>query len=111
MTTTATKTKPPHQSPVKEEIDFSNIPNSMSELLRTIACHDDALSKSVEQNRPNLFANQLLNLANSYNAFYRDCKVIQNGIVNQSYFAVSEVTSKLLESGMIGLGISPLEQM
>lgn len=99
------------QSPVKEELDFSNIPNSMSELLRTIACHDDALSKSVEQNRPNLFANQLLNLANSYNAFYRDCKVIQNGIVNQSYFAVSEVTSKLLESGMIGLGISPLEQM
>ena len=32
------------QSPVKEELDFSNIPNSMSELLRTIACHDDALS-------------------------------------------------------------------
>lgn len=99
------------QSLENEELDFSNIPNSMYELLRTIACHDDALSRAVEQNRPNLFANQLLNLANSYNGFYRDCKVIQNGIVNQSYFAVSEVTSKLLESGMIGLGISPLEQM
>lgn len=99
------------QSLENEELDFSNIPNSMYELLRTIACHDDALSRAVEQARPNLFANQLLNLANSYNGFYRDCKVIQNGIVNQSYFAVSEVTSKLLESGMIGLGISPLEQM
>ena len=40
----------------------SNIPDSMFELLRAMATHNDALMKSVEQNRPNLFANQLLNL-------------------------------------------------
>ena len=89
----------------------SNIPDSMFELLRAMATHNDALMKSVEQNRPNLFANQLLNLANHYNGFYRDCKVISNGEVNQTYLAVSEIASKLLRSGMIGLGIEPLERM
>ena len=89
----------------------SNIPDSMFELLRAMATHNDALMKSVEQNRPNLFANQLLNLANHYNGFYRDCKVISNDEVNQTYLAVSEIASKLLRSGMIGLGIEPLERM
>ena len=89
----------------------TNIPDSMFELLRAMATHNDALMRSVEQNRPNLFANQLLNLANHYNGFYRDCKVISNGEVNQIYLAVSEIASKLLRSGMIGLGIEPLERM
>lgn len=89
----------------------TNIPDSMFELLRAMATHNDALMKSVEQNRPNLFANQLLNLANHYNGFYRDCKVISNGEVNQTYLAVSEIASRLLRTGMIGLGIEPLERM
>ena len=91
--------------------NLSEIPESMFELLRVIATHNDALMKSVENNRPNLFANQLLNLANHYNGFYRDCKVIADGEVNQTYLAVSEIASKLLRSGMIGLGIEPLEKM
>ena len=95
----------------KLQDESHEIPSSMLELLRVLATHNDALGKSVEQNRPNLFANQLLNLANSYNGFYRDCKVILDGKVNKMYLAVSEIASKLMKSGMIGLGISPLEQM
>ena len=72
---------------------------------------NDVLRKSVNQNRPNLFANQFLNLANAYNGFYRDCKVINNGVVNQLYFAISEIVSQLLKSGMEALGIKPLEKM
>lgn len=97
--------------PSDAQINFSEIPASMYELSRVIACHEDALSRAVEQNRPNLFANQMLNLANAYNGFYRDCKVIQSGQVNHTYFAISEVASALLKSGMVGLGIAPLEQM
>lgn len=95
----------------KLQDESHEIPSSMLELLRVLATHNDALGKSVEQNRPNLFANQLLNLANSYNGFYRDCKVILDGKVNKMYLAVSEIASELMKSGMIGLGISPLEQM
>ena len=79
--------------------------------MRTITVNNDILKRSVEQNRPNLFANQMLNLANSYNGFYRDCKVVEDGEVNLLYLAISEITSQMLESGMIGLGIQPLEQM
>ena len=93
------------------DYDYTEIPGSMYELLRVIACHNDLLARAVGQNRPNLFANQLLSLANAYNGFYRDCKVIQNGVINQTYFAVSEVASSLLKSGMEGLGIVPLSQM
>ena len=102
-----------HQDSKAQNIsdNLSEIPESMFELLRVIATHNDALMKSVENNRPNLFANQLLNLANHYNGFYRDCKVIADGEVNQTYLAVSEIASKLLRSGMIGLGIEPLEKM
>ena len=102
-----------HHDSIAQNISYnlSEIPESMFELLRVIATHNDVLMKSVEQNRPNLFANQLLNLANHYNGFYRDCKVISNGEVNQTYLAVSEIASKLLRSGMIGLGIEPLEKM
>jgi len=89
----------------------AEIPMSMVELLRIMVIHNDVLEKSVSQSRPNLFANQLLNLANCYNGFYRDCKVISNGVVNHDYLALSEIASQLLKSGMIGLGILPLEQM
>ena len=53
----------------------------------------------------------MLNLANAYNGFYRDCKVVEEGEVNLLYLAISEIASKMLESGMIGLGIQPLDQM
>ncbi|DAC26123.1 MAG TPA: hypothetical protein D7H99_07170, partial [Candidatus Poseidoniales archaeon] len=86
-------------------------PNGLYNLLRSISLHNDILKRSVEQNRPNLFANQMLNLANSYNGFYRDCKVVEDGEVNTLYLAISEIASNMLESGMIGLGIQPLEQM
>jgi len=98
-----------------EDIDLTNIdsdcPRSLYELMRTIAVQNDVLRRSVEKMRPNLFANQLLNLANSYNGFYRDCKVIDEGSVNNLYLAISEIASSMLKSGMIGLGMQPLEQM
>ena len=90
---------------------LDDCPNGLYNLLRTITIHNDVLRRSVEQNRPNLFANQMLNLANSYNGFYRDCKVVEDGEVNLLYLAISEIASKMLEAGMIGLGIQPLEQM
>lgn len=87
------------------------IPPAMHELLRVMACHVDKLSHSVKDNKPHIFAFHLLELATTYNAFYRDCHVITDGIVNEFNFAVSEKTRELLRNGMIGLGITPLESM
>ena len=97
-----------------DEISLESVddcPNGLHNLLRTITLHNDVLRRSVEQNRPNLFANQVLNLATSFNGFYRDCKIFDEGRVNELYLQVSQLASKFLKTGMEGLGIIPLERM
>jgi len=58
-----------------------------------------------------LFAAQLLDLANAYNGFYRDCHILVEGVPNPLYLQVSEVARNLLKVGMQGVGIIPIEQM
>jgi len=86
-------------------------PEGLVNLLRTMAVHDDRLERVVREHRPHLFAEQLLQLANAYNSFYRDCHVIVESEVNAFYFALSEAARVMLKQGMEGLGIVPLESM
>ena len=76
-----------------------------------MAIQNDVLERSVTQCRPNLFANQVLNLATNFNGFYRDCKIFDGEEVNELYLQISQLASKFLKSGMEGLGIVPLERM
>ena len=87
------------------------IPPAMHELLRVMACHIDKLGHSVRENKPHVFAFHMLELATAYNSFYRDCHVIDEGVVDEFNFAVSEKCREMLHNGMIGLGIIPLESM
>ena len=93
----------------------NSIPTEMSSgmvgLLRSIAVHNDVLAKAVNDCRPHLFANQLLNLATCFNAFYRDCMIVIDGEVNTFNLQVSEVARRLMRTGMEGLGIAPIEHM
>ena len=99
------------QSQISSNDILHELPNSLIDLLRCMAIQNDVLLRSVEQSRPNLFANQILNLATCFNGFYRDCKIIENGVVNEMYLQISQLASKFLKSGMEGLGITPLERM
>ena len=90
---------------------IGSIPPAMHELLRTMACFSDRLTTAVDENKPHIFALYLLELATAYNAFYRDCHVIKDGVVNEFNFAVSEKARELLNQGMVGVGIIPLETM
>ena len=89
----------------------ASMPKGMVELLRTICVHQDVLSKAVTDRRPHLFANQLLQLATSFNAFYRDCMILQEGELNVFNFQLSELARNLMRTSMEGLGIVPVEQM
>ena len=94
--------------------DFNSrgeITTSVIELMRTMLNFEDKLEFSVLENKPHIFANYLLELATSYNAFYRDCHIISDGQLNDFYFAISEKARDLLKSGMEGIGIIPLEMM
>jgi len=93
-----------------ETIDLE-LPDSLIDLLRCMAIQNDILERSVKQCRPNLFANQVLNLATSFNGFYRDCKIFDDGKVNELYLQISQLASQFLKTGMEGLGIIPLERM
>ena len=98
---------------IASQIDYSQqeIPTGLIELLRTIARHNDILDKAVNMRKPHLFAAQLLDLANAYNGFYRDCHILVEGVPNPLYLQVSEVARNLLKTGMQGVGIIPIEQM
>ena len=99
-------TQPPQNEPFEGEM-----PAGLVELLRTLAVHDDRLSKVVKEHRPNLFANYMLQLSMAYNMFYRDCYVIDQGRVNSFFFAVSEMARTTLKAGMEALGLVALETM
>ncbi len=99
-------TQPPQIEPFEGEM-----PAGLVELLRTLAVHDDRLSKVVKEHRPNLFANYMLQLSMAYNMFYRDCYVIDQGKVNPFFFAVSEMARTTLKAGMEALGLVALETM
>ena len=93
------------------EAPSDEMPYGLVQLLRTLAVHDDQLSRVVREHRPNLFANYMLQLSMAYNMFYRDCYVIDHGKVNPFFFAVSERARTALRAGMDALGIVALESM
>ena len=91
--------------------EYGEVPSAMHELLRSMACFNDKLGQSVNENKPHIFALYMLELATSYNSFYRDCHVIKDGKVDEFNFSISEKARELLREGMSAVGIIPLESM
>ena len=94
-----------------QKLADSEQPASLGRMVRCLARFKDEISKSVVQKRPNLFCSYLLELATSFNSFYRDCKVLYDGKVDVNYLVISETARLLLKSGCEALGIIPLEEM
>ena len=88
-----------------------SMPEGLVELLRLMCTHNDVIERSVREQKVHLFALHMLELANAYNGFYRDCPVVQNGKVDSFAFSISEMARELMRSGLEGLGITPIEEM
>jgi len=95
------------------EIDINNFEfnESISKLIRVLLRYEDSIEKSVIENKPNHFCSYLLELSTAYNAFYRDCTIVKESVVNELYFKVSEYSRMTLKRGCHALGIIPLETM
>ncbi len=91
--------------------EIEDIPEAMYQLMRVMACNIDRLELAINEQKPHLFANQMLDLSTAYNAFYRDCHVIIGAEVNEFNYAVSQSAKQMLNQGMIALGLIPLETM
>ena len=81
------------------------------ELLRLMCKHNDVLERSVREQKAHLFALHMLELANAYNGFYRDCPVVRDEAVEGFAFAINQIARELLRSGLEGLGITAIEEM
>ena len=93
------------------ELSEIEINNSISKLLRTIFRYEEAIEKSILENKPNHFCYYMLELSTAYNLFYRDCPIIVDSKINVFNYKVSEYSRKLLFRGCNALGIIPLESM
>ena len=87
------------------------MPEGLVELLRLMCKHNDVLERSVREQKAHLFALHMLELANAYNGFYRDCPVVKDNEVDGFAFAISQMARELMRSGLEGLGITPIEEM
>jgi len=62
--------------------------------------------------RPNILANYLFELANSFHGFYEACPVLKSEEpVRSSRLAVCELTGRVLQKGLELLGIKAPEKM
>jgi arginyl-tRNA synthetase len=62
--------------------------------------------------RPNLLANYLFELANSFHAFYEACPVLKSAEpARSSRLALCELTGRVLQKGLELLGIKAPEKM
>ena len=62
-------------------------------------------------NKAHLFALHMLELANAYNGFYRDCPVVNDGEVDGFAYTISEMARKLMRLVLKDSGITPIEEM
>ena len=87
------------------------MPEGLVTLLRLMCTHNDVLERSVREQKAHLFALHMLELANAYNGFYRDCPVVNDGEVDGFAYTISEMSRNLMRTGLEGLGITPIEEM
>jgi arginyl-tRNA synthetase len=66
----------------------------------------------LDDHRPNLLANYLYELANTYHSFYEACHVLRSeGTARNTRLTLCEATSRVLKTGLGLLGIQTTERM
>jgi arginyl-tRNA synthetase len=81
-------------------------------LARLLARFGEVLPLVLEDHRPNLLANYLLELARAFHSFFEACPVLKSDEpVKSSRLALCELSSRVLEKGLGLLGIHCPERM
>ncbi len=82
------------------------------ELAKVLLRFDEALSASLNGYRLNLLTDYLYELAGTFSAFFRDCRVLDApDEVRSSRLSLCDLTARTLQTGLGLLGIQTLEQM
>lgn len=100
-----------------EEVDFTGVTISLTEdgeinLARMIARYGETLPNVLDDLRPNILANYLLELARSFHSFFEACPVLKSeGNTRLSRLALCHITSNILSHGLSLLGIKTPARM
>src|SRR5205823_781657 len=82
------------------------------DLAKRVAQFAEIVPQVLHDFRPNLLANYLFELANSFHAFYEACPVLKSDdAIRASRLALSELTARVLKKGLELLGIKVPEKM
>ena len=82
------------------------------DLAKRVAQFAEVVPQVLNDFRPNLLANYLFELANSFHAFYEACPVLKSAEpVRSSRLALSDLTARVLRKGLDLLGIKVPEKM
>ncbi|KAA0012307.1 MAG: arginine--tRNA ligase [Thermoplasmata archaeon] len=79
-------------------------------LIKYLASFPEAIKKSIESKNPAILAEYAYKLASSFNAFYRDCRVIGSE-KEKERLALVNATRQVLKNCLNILGIEALEEM
>jgi arginyl-tRNA synthetase len=81
-------------------------------LAKRLAQFAEVVPQVLNDFRPNILANYLFELANSFHAFYEACPVLKSQeLVRGSRLTLSELTARVLQRGLDLLGIKVPEKM
>src|SRR4051794_6126335 len=81
-------------------------------LAKRLAQFAEILPQVLKDFRPNILANYLFELANSFHAFYEACPVLKSEeAIRSSRLALSDLTGRVLQKGLDLLGIKVPERM
>ena len=81
-------------------------------LARMLARFGEVVPTVLDDFRPNILANFLLDLAKAFHSFFEACPVLKaEGETRRSRLALCEVTSRVLDTGLALLGIRVPQKM
>ena len=81
-------------------------------LARTLVRFGETVPSLLDDFRPNLLANYLLDLAKAFHSFFEACPVLKSeGATQNTRLALCELTSRVLKQGLGLLGIEVPERM
>lgn len=97
---------------VKGKVDFSGSASEEKLLLATLGHFEEAMVDATQAFVPNTLANYLFELAQKYNTFYNNLRIIDAKEAERARrLFLTDTTAKILKKGLNLLGISAPEKM
>ena len=93
-----------------DKIDFDRFEDSELNLVSMLMRYEDILESAYNKMRPNLIANYLIELSQSFNAYYHNTKIINTGMEKERLYLINAI-SIVLSSGLSLLGIDVPDKM